>query len=71
MGLYVLQCRDAARDDQIVLVVTSDSHVILQDRFGDFSVGGANWADQVSFFFLKMFQLLTRLFSLQFLTETY
>ena len=38
--------RDAARDDQIVLVVTSDGHVILQDRFGDFFfVGGANWTD--------------------------
>ena len=40
--VYICSVReDAARDDGIVLVVTSDGHMILQDRF----VGGANWAD--------------------------
>ena len=51
MGQYVLHGEMLlARDDRIILVVTSDG----QDRFGDCFVGGANWADQGSFFVLKM-----------------
>ena len=46
--------RDAARDDRIFLVVTSDGHVILHDRFGNFLWVGRIGLTKVLFLVLKM-----------------